>query len=115
VTTCTPIAPPPVDGVCDPARTGVQPSPITAGSCTTGSPVGFTFSGTSPINYAWNCTGNNGGSTAACTASYTPPVVPVCNPAKTGTQASPVLSTDTLCNVGTVSAFIPVTIGNMVM
>lgn len=30
---------------------------------------------------------------------------PVCNPAKTGTQQSPVLSTDTLCNVGTASGF----------
>lgn len=112
VTTCTPIVPPPVNGVCDPARTGVQPSPITAGACTTGSPTGFTAVGTSPIKYAWNCTGNNGGSTAACTASYTPPVVPVCNPAKTGTQASPVLPTDTLCNVGTVLDFNSTVSGN---
>ncbi len=104
--------PVPVNGVCDPARTGVQPAPITAGACTTGSPTGFTAVGTNPANYAWDCTGNNGGSTASCTASYTPPVVPVCNPAKTGTQASPVSSTDTLCNVGTVSAFVPVTVGN---
>jgi hypothetical protein len=60
VNTCTPIVPPPVNGVCDPVRTGLQPAPITAGSCTTGTPTGFTAVGTNPVNYAWNCTGNNG-------------------------------------------------------
>jgi uncharacterized repeat protein (TIGR01451 family) len=35
------------------------------------------------------------------------PAPPVCNPAKTGTQTAPVLSTDPLCTTGTPSGFVP--------
>ncbi len=48
-------------------------------------------------------------SPTTCTPIVTPPV---CNPAKTGTQPAPVLATDTLCNVGTVSAFVATASGN---
>ena len=36
---------------------------------------------------------------------------PVCNPAITGTQSAPVLSTDTLCTTGTASGFTPTASG----
>lgn len=40
-----------------------------------------------------------------------PPVTPLCNPAKTGTQTSPVLPTDTLCSAGTPTGFASTVVG----
>jgi hypothetical protein len=40
--------PPPVAGVCNPANTGPQSSPLTQGSCTTGNPINFVTTGNGP-------------------------------------------------------------------
>lgn len=55
-----------------------------------------------------------GQSSATCSPTTCKPITtpPTCNTAKTGAQSSPVLSTDALCTVGTVSGFASTTSGN---
>lgn len=56
-----------------------------------------------------------GQSVATCNPTTCTPIVPntpVCNPAKSGVQTAPVLSTDTLCTTGTPSGFSGSTVGN---
>ncbi len=102
--------PPPVVWVCSTTLTGPQPTPVTAGLCNIGSPVGFSATGSTIVNYTWSCSGLNGGtSSPTCTASYVPPVVPtppVCSLTLSGTQLAPVSSTGSLCATGTASGFV---------
>ncbi len=68
---CKPVVTPPTTPVCDPARTGVQTSPLTQGYCQTGTPSGFVKTGTNPENYTWSC--NAGGNSVNCSANYSTP------------------------------------------
>lgn len=68
---CKPVATPPTTPICDPARTGVQTSPLTQGYCQTGTPSGFVKTGTNPENYTWSC--NAGGNSVNCSANYSTP------------------------------------------
>lgn len=68
---CKPVATPPTTPVCDPARTGVQTSPLTQGYCQAGTPSGFVKTGTNPENYTWSC--NAGGNSVNCSANYSTP------------------------------------------
>lgn len=70
-TSCKPVATPPTTPVCDPARTGVQTSPLTQGYCQIGAPSGFVKTGTNPENYTWSC--NAGGNSVNCSANYSTP------------------------------------------
>ena len=131
--TCTPIAQPPTcNSITVTPTTGTTPV-VSSVSCNTsnetsvaidcgnGAPAIAGKKGsctyTTVGTFAPRCIVNGSISGPACTASITttPPAnPPVCNPAKTGVQPAPVLPTDTLCSVGTVSAFTPVTVGNTI-
>lgn len=47
----------------------------------------------------------------SCQLVTPPPVTPICNPAKTGTQTSPVLPADALCSPGTPTGFASTVVG----
>jgi hypothetical protein len=104
--TCTASYSPPLPE-CSTTVTGPQTSPLTTGSCKTGNVLSFTSSGTSPINYTWQC--NSAAQSANCSASYTPPVItnpPVCSSVIRGVLSGPISSaTVGLCSVGTSTTF----------
>ena len=98
----------PVNGLCSSSVTGPQSAPLRAWVCNSGMVSGFSSIGTNPVNYSWSCIGQNGGTTSlSCTASYTPPPIPVngvCSSTVTGTQTNPL--TTGSCNAGSVLNFL---------
>jgi len=96
--------PPPVSGVCGVSNGGTLSAAPTAGLCSAGSASAMTGGTGHP--WAWWCVGNNGGSTAACSANYqaAPPaaVNSVCGAAN-GLPTTTAPATD-LCTAGTASS-----------
>ena len=71
--TYNPAPPTPINGACGSANGQTVTSAPTANLCTAGTASTVTTTSTA---YAWNCTGSNGGSTAACSATRAEPMSP---------------------------------------
>jgi len=94
------VAPPPVNGMCGSSNGTTVASKPTTNLCGTG--TSSTVAGTGP--WSWSCAGNNGGTTAMCSAQLAPQVPVAVNGVCGSSNGLSLISTPTnLCGTGTAS------------